>query len=272
MSKLNVLFEKNKSFCAGKINTNLYHVILSSIPNSKLKRYFYEYRKLACTNDGIYPCDDRVINEFFERYLSELQFLDACVVANKPIEFEQQLVKESIHLKLRELEPYYWDQPWTQYLKNKKVLVISSKTKSIENNFKNKDLIWSNGMLPDFELLTLDFPDSYYMLNESKRKQLDFPSNANLLLEEYIQKMNDIDFDICLVGVGAFGLSLAIHAKKMNKIGIHLGGSIQILFGIKGGRWDTHDIISTFYNKHWTRPLPEEIPEKHQSWENSAYW
>jgi len=272
MSQLNTLFETKSSFCVGKISANLFNVIISSVPNSKLKPYYDYYRKLVCTNDGIYPYDDNVINEFCNRYMSELNLLDACAIWNTHIAFEKQLVNSSIHLHLREIEPYYWEQPWTSILKDKKVLVISSKTQSIKNNFKNKDLIWPNGMLPDFELLTLNFPDAYYMLDESKRVQLKFPSNANLLLDEYIEKMNNIDFDICLVGVGVFGLPLAIHAKKMNKIGIHLGGAIQILFGIKGGRWDSHDIISKFYNDHWTRPLPEETPKNHMYIENNCYW
>ena len=75
-------------------------------------------------------------------------------------------------------------------------------------------------------------------------------------------------FDIALVGAGAWSLPLVAHAKKMGKKGMHLGGSLQLLFGIKGGRYDGWGI----YNKEWIRPLPEETPENCQLMEKGAYW
>lgn len=75
-------------------------------------------------------------------------------------------------------------------------------------------------------------------------------------------------FDIALVGAGAWSLPLVAHAKKMGKKGMHLGGSLQLLFGIKGGRYDGWGI----YNGEWIRPLPEETPENCRRMEKGAYW
>lgn len=75
-------------------------------------------------------------------------------------------------------------------------------------------------------------------------------------------------FDIALVGAGAWSLPLVAHAKKIGKKGMHLGGSLQLLFGIKGGRFDTNGI----YNNYWIRPLPEERPANHRLMEQGAYW
>ena len=75
-------------------------------------------------------------------------------------------------------------------------------------------------------------------------------------------------FDIALIGAGAWSLPLVAHAKKMGKKGIHLGGALQLLFGIKGGRFDPAGI----YNNSWIRPLPEERPENFQLMEEGAYW
>ena len=53
-----------------------------------------------------------------------------------------------------------------------------------------------------------------------------------------------------------------------------MGGGTQILFGIKGKRWDEHDVISTFYNEHWVRPSDEEIPERMENMriDTGHYW
>ena len=53
---------------------------------------------------------------------------------------------------------------------------------------------------------------------------------------------------------------------------LDLGGATQILFGIRGRRWDDHRIISKLYNEHWTRPKPTETPRHFDRVENGAYW
>ena len=76
------------------------------------------------------------------------------------------------------------------------------------------------------------------------------------------------NFGIALIGAGAWSLPLAAHAKKIGKKGMHLGGSLQLLFGIKGGRFDSWNV----YNDRWIRPLPEERPANHRQMEQGAYW
>jgi hypothetical protein len=87
-------------------------------------------------------------------------------------------------------------------------------------------------------------------------------------LEALKQAMEKEDFDIALIGAGAWSLPLAAHAKKLGRKGFHLGGVLQLLFGIRGGRFDGLGL----YNDNWIRPLPEERPKNFQSMENGAYW
>lgn len=47
-------------------------------------------------------------------------------------------------------------------------------------------------------------------------------------------EMDKTDYDICLIGCGAYGFPLAAHAKRKGKKAVHLGGALQLLFGIKG--------------------------------------
>lgn len=42
-------------------------------------------------------------------------------------------------------------------------------------------------------------------------------------LGEMQEAMNAIDFDVAIVGAGAWSIPLAVHAKKLGRIGIHLG-------------------------------------------------
>ena len=80
------------------------------------------------------------------------------------------------------------------------------------------------------------------------------------------------DFDIALIGCGAYGLPLASHVKRLGKIGIHMGGCLQLLFGIKGQRWDSIKKINKFYNDSWVRPLEADKPKNYLKVENGCYW
>jgi hypothetical protein len=77
-----------------------------------------------------------------------------------------------------------------------------------------------------------------------------------------------MEYDIALVGAGACSLPLVAHAKSMGKKAMHLGGSLQLMFGIKGGRFDDNGI----YNSRWTRPVPEDSPDNRHLMEKGAYW
>ena len=49
---------------------------------------------------------------------------------------------------------------------------------------------------------------------------------------------------------------------------IHAGGATQLLFGIKGKRWDE----CGFYNDYWVRPSEREKPLGYEKVEGGCYW
>jgi hypothetical protein len=53
---------------------------------------------------------------------------------------------------------------------------------------------------------------------------------------------------------------------------VHLGGATQILFGVRGRRWDAHPVIKRFFTDAWIRPLPDERPGGRWRLEGGAYW
>lgn len=68
---------------------------------------------------------------------------------------------------------------------------------------------------------------------------------------EALQYMEDeikkVSFDIALVGCGSYGFPLAAYIKKnLNKSVFHCGGCLQMMFGIKGSRWENSPIYKPF--------------------------
>lgn len=81
---------------------------------------------------------------------------------------------------------------------------------------------------------------------------------------------------VVLLGCGAYGMPLALHAKRYrNFSSMYVGGSLQLLFGIRGARWDTRKTTNDYINSEWTRPLPSELPGNQTSRmivDQASYW
>lgn len=161
------------------------------------------------------------------------------------------------------LEPFLSENPWSIALKGRKVLVIHPFAESIEKQYLKREFLFDNkDILPQFDLLTIKAVQSLGGSNLFKNwfEALNWMKN----------EMDKVDYDICLIGCGAYGFPLAAHAKRMGKKAVHIGGALQLLFGIKGKRWDNSR--NQFYNDYWIRPNDTEKPNNAENIEGSCYW
>ena len=120
-------------------------------------------------------------------------------------------------------------------------------------------------MLPEFDLKTVRAVQSI------AGTDCGFASWFDALDAMYEQAMAT-DFDVALLGCGAYGFPLAARLKMAGKTALHMGGVTQMLFGIKGRRWDDDPAASRLYNRYWIRPDPTEVPPGSAEVENGCYW
>ena len=78
------------------------------------------------------------------------------------------------------------------------------------------------------------------------------------------------DFDVALVGAGAYGTPLCLFIKSLGKQALQSGGATQLLFGIIGKRWEEREPIKSYLNEHWIRPSVQ--PEGYKNIEKGCYW
>jgi hypothetical protein len=267
---LNENIQSDKSFAAGKLGISetrfLYQYLIDKKWSEKSIFQFYY-------GMGIFPETDNARIEFINKLTDSVSFMDA--LPNWSLQEHRNFELEFINnnspkckiIEVRSLEPYYSDNPWSQHLEGKKVLIISPFTNSIVKQYQNRNLLWQDQrILPDFELK---------LLKHQLSPALGIPSMYDSWIEmlaDLKRKIELIDFDIALIGTGGSSLPLAIHCKKLGKKAIHLGGSLQVLFGIKGTRWDDKPHVNCFYNEHWIRPNEDEVPKDFKKLENGCYW
>lgn len=245
-----------------------FHASLKHI-RGKMNIYWKEHPKFLnnlTELSGFFPKDENLLEIFVNLYISDIKNLDLLGVWNEYEEFLQ--VPEDTKLcKIRELEPWFYNKPWTAALEGKKVLVIHPFEETIKNQYQKKEKLYKNeNILPNFELKTIKAVQT--IAGEKSEFKDWFEA-----LESMKNQMNNIDYDVAIIGCGAYGFPLASHAKKMGKIGIHLGGVTQLLFGIKGKRWEEwkhYTELRKNEGESWV--YANEIPKDYKKIENGCYW
>jgi hypothetical protein len=221
-------------------------------------------------NAGFFPPTENNINRYCELSLNDLQDID---ILGSWLDHESFLFSKMnpnhIRVRLRDLTPVTCpESPWTSTLRGKKVLIIHPFEATIKSQYQKKELLFTNpDLLPDFELKTLK---SVQSLAGNKSNFKDWFEALDYMKE----KIENIDFDIAIIGCGAYGMPLAAHIKRRGKQAFHLGGETQIMFGIKGKRWEepSYNYNNLFYKEHWVRPFEIDTPKNTNQVENGCYW
>lgn len=221
---------------------------------------------------GVFPATEAVYHRFCDLFLERLADLDIAAVWFNPGEASvlSRHAPAAVRTSLRALEPYFFPQrPWSAALAGKRVLVIHPFAESIVGQYRRRQAIWAAtpDVLPDFELVTIKAPYGF-----SANRFADWFAMLRFIEERMEVLAADDAFDVALVGCGAAGVPLAVHSKRLGKIGIHSGGPTQLLFGIRGGRWDHRPEFQSFFNEHWIRPKAEETPEEAATVDHGGYW
>lgn len=234
----------------------------------RIRPYKRHLRHLMSNNVGFFPTSDACLDQFAEVYIDAISQADAMGVWLNV--GENQILREhcpqAALMRPRAVEPFYHQNPWSEMLGGRRVVVVHPFADSINAQFRtNRERLFVDpGVLPAFELTTIKAVQSL------AGEPTEFADWFHAL-DWMTGQMDALDYDVAIVGAGSYGLPLAAHAKRSGRQAVHVGGAVQILFGIMGRRWDGHE-ISGFYNEHWVRPLPSEVPRAAGKVEGGCYW
>lgn len=228
---------------------------------------------------GVFPPTQEIAEQFSIRYLQDVPEIDL-LGCHQYYEKFMPLREDVIMVQLEMLYPFFVEYPWTRALKGKNVLVIHPFVETIQEQYKRRNLLFDNpDVLPDFNLITLKSVQSIGGNCSEYSSWFD-------ALKAMEEKISQIDFDVCILGCGAYGLPLAAYVKRLGKKAVHLGGGTQLLFGILGKRWveqyeDTWSYrpgininvnYRPLFNKYWISPSKQETPTNASMVENACYW
>lgn len=240
--------------------------------NHYIKGVSYQERVMTAMhrNAGFFPPTSEALDRYCELVLESIKLID--VLGIWYYEGEARIIQKyseklPVIVDPVNLEPYFHQNPWSKHLEGKKVLVIHPFAETIfESYYHNRDILFKDkSVLPAFDLDTIKAVQSIAGNTDGFSSWFEA---YDWLCEQIAIK----EFDVAILGCGSYGLPLAGFIKSLSKKAIHLGGATQILFEIKGKRWDDRPLYQALYNSSWVRPTDKETPSSHTLVEGGCYW
>lgn len=265
-------FENKEGCFIGRYGSNELDAMVKfeHYKTGKIRAYQQNVMDRLCLNAGFFPKDVKLMSRYVEEMKEASSMVDVVGVWFNP--FEDYILKKyapkAVCCQLTALEPYFYSKPWSRLLKGKKVLVIHPFSKSIQTQYKNsrEQIFVNDQILPEFDLKVQKAVQTIAGQSDDR-----FVSWFDAL--SYMEKIAlKEEFDVAIVGCGAYGFPLAARLKKAGKIVIHLGGATQMLFGVKGSRWESIDAFKNIINSSWIYPIEDEKPSGAEKIEGGCYW
>jgi hypothetical protein len=169
------------------------------------------------------------------------------------------------------------ENPWTEKLKGKRVLVVSSFVESIKYQWDYRKEIWEDKLEKILPFELVDVVRSPFHPQMDSRNLLGCNSWDQVSIE-LKRQIDSYDYDVLLVSAAALAPTLADHAKSKGKIGITICGTLQLFFGIIGARWagknPSYTAWPTMFNEYWRWPSEADLPDNKQLFDRfeHAYW
>lgn len=218
-------------------------------------------------NAGFFPATPKMLDRFGELMKDCMKEVDI-LGSWRPEEAEVlDMMPQCTRVPLYALEPYYFEHTWMPALEGKKVLVIHPFEDTIRKQHARLDKLFANPeMAPHYELRTIKAVQSI------AGNQPEGFGDWFEALDWMKREIDKTDFDIAIIGCGAYGFPLAAYVKQIGKKAIHLGGATQYLYGIISSALENNPKLSNLKNEYWVRPSKEETPHGIENVENSRYW
>lgn len=226
-------------------------------------------KKEAHQYSGIFPVHSESLSHFARIYGASIASAD--LLGFWQTAFQAKLLAEKYHeiplAPLASLEPYLQLEPWSGALAGRRVLVVHPFASTILGQYRinRSRLFLDSRVLPEFDLRVLAPPQTLAPATGGH-------ANWQGALDELVDKALGLDFDIALIGCGAYGLPLGAAIKLAGRQAIHLGGALQILFGIRGRRWEHMPVIAAMMNEYWIRASRDETPVSAALIDGGCYW
>ena len=273
-------------FAAGKLGfseqywLNYPRVLATGADRRAIRAYELGLRTHLERQSGIYPPSPGFAREFVARYASDLRELD--VIGLFGTGMEAELIAH--HGARGALIPYKGMEPdrsvpaddancYLPLLRGKRLLIVAPfadflRERATQETFER---VWSRigkRWFHPAQVESVEFPYGFDPATQARHP------TALALCDWICSRIDAREFDVALIAAGGLAIPLAAHVKRSGRIGVSLGGHLQVLFGVLGRRWRLRESWSRrYFNDAWI-DMPERYRPPHwqQLTDGGAYW
>ena len=218
---------------------------------------------------GFFPVTHNNLKEFYNLYKNDTKEMDMLVGWRIEELLFRDWLKEKIYIKKTTLDNFFkHEHPWTSVLKGKKILVVHPFAETIEEQYlKKREALFENKeVLPEFASL-----ETVKAVQSIAGNPVGFDTWFDAL--EWMKgEIKEKDFDIALIGCGAYSLPLSAYVKRIGKKAVHMGGILQFLFGIKSVALEANEDTAKYINDSFVYPSDKDKPKNAHLVEGGCYW
>jgi len=273
-------------YAAGKIgfseqNWLYYPIFRAAQPGLRQRRTYEALRKFHCERQaGVFPADKAFLDAFTAWHAGHVAQLD-CLGLFGAAQESRIVAHYGLPAHLIGYETLRPDRSspgragpcYLPFFAGRRLLIVSSFADLLARRATPAvfEAVWANigkRWFAPASVAALEFP---YCYPGSDRGGF---ATCIDLFDDIARRMAAIEFDVALIGAGALGIPIAAQAKKLGRVGLSLGGELQVLFGVSGRRWREDPLWkSRYFNDAWI-DLPERYhpPDKGRIADGGAYW
>ena len=186
------------------------------------KRTYYNIQNAS----GFFPVTHNNLKRFYQEYKKDVKEMDLLVSWRVEELFFRDWIGKKQMMRKTTMDSFYsQEKPWTAALYGKRVLVVHPFAETIEKQYTEnmKRLFENPHILPEFASL-----QTVKAVQSIAGEPVDYKDWFEAL--EYMkEEISKKDFDIALIGCGAYGMPLAAHVKRMGRKSVHMGGGNSVL-------------------------------------------
>lgn len=282
---LRIALDAQRGYAAGKLGGTekailQYPIVLGRKADPRQVRAFeLAVAHKALRHGGVFPPRTNFLRRFSEAFAEAVRNLD-CIgivssswreavevlrfhrLAGRPIDFMDQEPDRSL--------PSDESRCYLPLFRSRRLLIVCPfaellRVRATQETF---EAVWRKTGKPWFHPASVDaveFPYGY-----SRRTQEQY-SDALDLLADIRARIEARAFDVALIAAGSLGSMIASSVKEQGKVGISLGGHLQVVFGVIGQRWrERTEWRRDYFNDAWIDMPDRYKPDPAETDEN--YW
>lgn len=285
ISDLKRAIEGKVGYAAGKNGHSeqywmYYEIVLNKARDgSEVRLYEKDLEFPFLKNTGIFPMSPDFVLKYNRFYIEHVRNLDCLgIFIDHPRELEilkyYELRNKLIHFVNQEPDRSRPDNPdncYLQYFRDKKLLLVCPfagllKERATKEIFEG---VWSKTGKKWFYPKSVDALEFPYGFSPETHKKY---KTAIDLFEHIASQIANRDFDVALIGAAGLAIPIASHIKSIGKVGIDLGGHLQILFGVIGERWQNWESWKRDYFNDWWINMPDKYKPNRRDVGDYDYW